>query len=183
MDLHNRLPHMRGKAVLVGGNTYSIGPDGVARDVAEADAQKLLQRSNSPWRLCAERRPGGPGATKPNLELSKASAAQDQFEAQKCGESNSPPSREREGDGAPDQNRPEPPAAQDLSEAQHSGDANPPPTEDSGDAPTPTDPLPDGPSESMEIEDLRQIADAYEVSYSPRTTKATLVKRIKEAME
>ncbi len=40
----------------------------------------------------------------------------------------------------------------------------------------------DEPSEDMDIEELRAMADAYEVSYTSRTGAATLVKRIKEAM-
>ena len=60
---------------------------------------------------------------------------------------------------------------------------DPSPAEDSVGADRPPEPQPNGPSESMEIEDLRQMADAYEVAYTPRTSKKTLVKRIKEAME
>jgi hypothetical protein len=183
MDLHNKLHHMRGKAVLVGGNTYRIDSDGVARDVAEADARKLLQRSNSPWRRYTERRPLRPDTTRPDLELSEAIAAQDQFEAQKRGEANPPPSTAREGDGAPDQDQPQPPLVQVPSEAQQNDDVTPAPAGDSGGAAAPPDPLPDGPNEGMELEDLRQMADAYEVSYSPRTAKATLVKRISEAIQ
>jgi hypothetical protein len=183
IDLRNVLPHMRGKAVVVDGNTYSIGPDGVARDVAEADAQQLLQRAGSPWRLCTKRRAGGLDITKPDLQLCEAIAAQDQFEAQKRGEANPPPSARQDGDGASNPEHQELPAAKDPPEVQQSTDAGSSLADDSGGEAPPPDPLPDGPDESMELEDLRQMADAYDVSYSPRTTKATLIKRLKEAME
>lgn len=38
------------------------------------------------------------------------------------------------------------------------------------------------PDDSMELDYLQKMADAYEVKYDAKTTKKTLVKRIREAM-
>lgn len=46
-DLVNLLKHMAGKSVLVNGTVYAIDEDGVVKDVADADAAKLLQ--NKAW--------------------------------------------------------------------------------------------------------------------------------------
>jgi hypothetical protein len=46
-DLLNLLVHMKNKAVLVNGTRYEIDQDGIARNVAEQDAGKLLQ--NKAW--------------------------------------------------------------------------------------------------------------------------------------
>lgn len=49
MDLINSLPHKRNTSVRVNSNTYQIDANGLCRDVADADAAKLLQ--NDAWRL------------------------------------------------------------------------------------------------------------------------------------
>lgn len=48
-DLINLYRHMKGKAVFVNGTLYQIDEDGIARDVSEGDANKLLQ--NKAWMI------------------------------------------------------------------------------------------------------------------------------------
>lgn len=43
MDLRNALKHKAGTVVTVNGHDYTIGPDGVVREVAPEDAKKLLK--------------------------------------------------------------------------------------------------------------------------------------------
>ena len=119
MDLRNKLTHMHGMSVNVNGTRYAILPDGVARDIKDDDAKKLLQ--NEAWSIYTQRQPVA-GQTIP----------------------------------AP---APEPKKA---------------PVEDESEWPDP--------DESMDIDYLREMADAYEVKYTIRSAKATLIKHIMMAM-
>ena len=114
MDLRNKLTHMHGMSVNVNGTRYAILPDGVARDIKDDDAKKLLQ--NEAWSIYTQRQPV--------KKLSIPAPA------------------------------PEP---KDESE------------------------WPD-PDESMDIDYLREMADAYEVKYTIRSAKAILIKHIMMAM-
>lgn len=174
MDLQNALPHMRGKSIMVNGTTYVVDAHGVARDVADGDADKLLRRTNGAWRVCIERQPVRGGeptpepdredTTVPNVDASAVLAAQDQFEARKRGEANPAPSEAAEGAA---------PTGQTVEKQEPTA-----PTEDAGTEPG-------GPKldPSMAIEDLRQMADAYQVTYTARTSKETLLKRLQEALK
>jgi hypothetical protein len=52
MDLECLQGHMRGQKVLVNGNLYTVGADGIAKGVKDADAPKLLA-SKVCWRKVA----------------------------------------------------------------------------------------------------------------------------------
>jgi len=119
MDLRNKLTHMHGMSVNVNGTRYAILPDGVARDIKDDDAKKLLQ--NEAWSIYTQRQPV--------KKLSIPAPA------------------------------PEPKKA---------------PVEDESEWPDP--------DESMDIDYLREMADAYEVKYTIRSAKATLIKHIMAAM-
>lgn len=66
MDLRNKLSHMQGMSVKVNGTRYHIGADGVARDVQDEDAKKLLQ--NDAWSVYTQRSPvPGKAVEKPSM--------------------------------------------------------------------------------------------------------------------
>lgn len=56
MDLLSLLPHMRGQTIRVNGTEYAIDERGLAKDVSEADAAKLLQNRQG-WKQQVERKP------------------------------------------------------------------------------------------------------------------------------
>jgi hypothetical protein len=145
MDLKNRHEHMRGKTVLVNGNRYQVEQDGVARNVDQADAKKLLQ--GEAWRIHTARKAVSKPDTKPSIPVPAAKP-----------------------EPAPAPEAPTPPVEPEP-EAQEAPEA----VEDDGAS------WPD-PDESMDLEFLQQMADAYEVEYTARTAKKTLVKRIMAAM-
>ena len=124
MDLRNKLTHMHGMSVNVNGTRYAILPDGVARDIKDDDAKKLLQ--NEAWSIYTQRQPVA-GQTVKKLSIPAPA--------------------------------PEPKKA---------------PVEDESEWPDP--------DESMDIDYLREMADAYEVKYTIRSAKATLIKHIMAAM-
>jgi len=54
MNLQNVLPHMANASVLVNGHEYKTDAQGIVRDVAEADAQKMLA-NRAAWRIYIDR--------------------------------------------------------------------------------------------------------------------------------
>ena len=135
MDLRNKLTHMHGMSVNVNGTRYAILPDGVARDIKDDDAKKLLQ--NDAWSIYTQRQPVA-GQTIP------APAPE-------------PPKKSKE----PEEAFVKAPEA--LEDPEEESD------------------WPD-PDEEMDINYLREMADAYEVKYTIRSAKATLIKHIMAAM-
>ncbi|RYF10042.1 MAG: hypothetical protein EOO40_05835 [Deltaproteobacteria bacterium] len=67
MVLGCRLEHLRNQNVLVNGNTYRVGDNGIVTDIAEADAWKLLASSGSWYRIGSAN--GGEGPLDPSREL------------------------------------------------------------------------------------------------------------------
>lgn len=54
MILRNDLEHMRNQSILVNGHTYKMDGDGVARDVEQDDAKKLLGNARGCWHVVPE---------------------------------------------------------------------------------------------------------------------------------
>jgi hypothetical protein len=119
---------MRGQKVLVEGNVYTVGADGIVRDVSAADAAEMLKMAAS-YRKPVSRTPSA-----------KAEAA------------------------------PPPAPAALAPEAASEG------VKDEGGAEWPD------PDESMELDYLQKMADAYDVKYDKKTTKKALVKAIHKVM-
>ena len=141
MDLRNKLTHMHGMSVNVNGTRYAILPDGVARDIKDDDAKKLLQ--NDAWSIYTQRQPVA-GQTIP----------------------------------AP---APEPPKKSEESEKAFVGAPKALEDPEEEDAGEDESEWPD-PDKEMDIDYLREMADAYEVKYTIRSAKATLIKHIMMAM-
>jgi len=140
MDLRNKLTHMHGMSVNVNGTRYAILPDGVARDIKDDDAKKLLQ--NDAWSIYTQRQPVvGQTIPAPVPE---------------------PPKKSEE----PEKAFVEAPEALEDPEEEDS--------EEESDWPDP--------DEEMDIDYLREMADAYEIKYTIRSAKATLIKHIMAAM-
>ena len=165
MDLINLLPHKRNTAVTVNGTTYQIDRDGLARGIKKEDAAKLLQNVEA-WREYTGKAPTKserPAGARIGLIGNDGSQI--------------PP---------PDATNPAQDvsanlAAQDQFEAKKKGEANPPPSEaekyvvpEDGNWPDPADDMP--------IEYLRQMAEAYEVKHSAKTSKKDLIKKITAEM-
>lgn len=121
MDVQSLHDHLKGQKILVNGTSYDIGADGIARNVKEDDAKKLLSMASS-WRKPVVRSA---------VPESKAVA----------------------------------PVAMETEKTPPAGEAE----------------WPD-PEESMELPFLQQMAKAYDVKFDDKTTKKTLVKRIRDAM-
>jgi len=170
MDLQNLTLHMRGKSIKVNGRAYRLDAQGVARDVATEDAVRLLG-NREVWQRYVERTPVAPL----KAELKKAVSLPPV----------SPP--------APEPTKAEqlPAATQELSgepvepeQVEYLGGQRPSPDALAGldeDEEETTEEWPD-PTEDMNIEYLRRMADAYEVRYTGRTGKPRLIKDIVEAM-
>jgi hypothetical protein len=54
MDIQNVLPHMANASVLVNGHEYKTDAQGIVRNVADADAQKMLL-NRAAWRVHIDR--------------------------------------------------------------------------------------------------------------------------------
>lgn len=71
MNLRNILPHKAGTSVKVNGTVYQINGQGVAHDVAQDDAAKLLKGAG--WQIYREAVPTLPLKPKVDTEQSEAS--------------------------------------------------------------------------------------------------------------
>lgn len=67
MVLGCRLEHLRNQNVLVNGNTYRVGDNGIVTDIADADAWKLLASPGAWFRIGPSR--GDTGPLDPTREL------------------------------------------------------------------------------------------------------------------
>jgi len=157
MDLRNKLTHMHGMSVNVNGTRYAILPDGVARDIKDDDAKKLLQ--NDAWSIYTQRQPvAGQTIPAPAPEPPKKSE-----EPVPPAKPEVAPEPKKAFVGAPE-------ALEEALEDPEEEDAE----EDESEWPDP--------DEEMDIKYLREMADAYEVKYTIRSAKATLIKHIMAAM-
>jgi hypothetical protein len=152
MDLQNMLHHMKGQSVSVLGHRIQIDETGLAKDVPQEAAARLLKNADA-WRQYQPPRarrgaaPPKPGpAAKPPAPPAPAPE----------------PEPEPELESAP---APEPEPEDVVVEV----------------IPGEGEDWPD-PQESMSAEYLRKMADAYEVKYRKSTGKAKLVKAIHKAM-
>jgi hypothetical protein len=170
MILRNILDHKRNTKVMVEGVTYKLDGQGIIRDVHPDHARKLLQNSRV-WTVIAER------------ESAKAVPAAK--EAPKAAEKT-----EDEPTGAPASVPAPPPIGEPAGElptepsepADDEGEGDPEAvTVAPGVIPGEGEQWPD-PTEDMDINYLRAMADAYHVEYGTKTSRKVLVNHIKKAM-
>lgn len=174
MDLENLLPHKRNTRVLVNGTVYEIDKDGVCRDVAAEHAEKLLQNVDT-WQKYDPKA----AAQRATARVERAKAAggvkllgADGKPVQRPEDATKPvmnaekKAKEADNTAAMEQ------AVEAAEKSKTKGD---PPVPE-GDAEWPD------PEESMSMEYLKLMADAYEVSYASNIGKKTLIARIKDAM-
>lgn len=166
--LQNRLKHKKNTKVSVNGTIYVIDGKGLCHDVAEEDAKKLLQ--NDAWRTwpraSIKKEPPPPppppppsGKIKVVTQTGIIDPAEEYQKSQK--EVHEP---QEEGNSE---------------EYMKSQKADPKPAEErvpEGDEEWPT------PTVAMSLTYLREMADAYEVPYHPRTGVKRLVADITAAM-
>jgi hypothetical protein len=70
MDLRNLLPHKANTKVLVNGTVYDIDKDGIAKDVKDEDAKKMLQSAH--WDLAKGVKPKAAKSTEATKPLTPA---------------------------------------------------------------------------------------------------------------
>lgn len=190
-DLLNLLEHKKNTRILVNGTIYAIGPDCILKDVSEEDAKLLLQNDRV-WRKydpkkAAELRAEMKAAAKGRMQLVGDNGPIPRDD--KPGEPMDPNVEVyRRPDPATSKKVPENPPQETL----ETSEPEPEPEPD-GEPPQQADPEPlaeveaaagewPDPDESMDIGYLREMAEAYEVTFNSRTPKKTLVKRISAAM-
>jgi hypothetical protein len=198
MDLLNVLDHKRGTRVAVDGTVYEIGNDGVVNGVADAHAQKLLQNAkvwkvHDPKRASAVRAQakkelrgsmrlldthGNPVTPPPDKPGDPVDPMMDVYKRQMA---DGPPPVLPVQDELPETDQAPPETDQALPETDQAVGQEPPLPMAEEVAEDAEDEWPD-PDESMDVEYLREMASAYEVSFNVRTPKKTLVKRIQAAM-
>lgn len=192
-DLLNVLEHKKNSKVLVNGTIYDIGPEGVAKDVADEDAMKLLQndrvwKPHDPKRasaLRAQARAEGSG----KMQLLDVSGDPVKVDVDKPGQPMDPTvdvyTRPPVDDPpAPDGPPPVPETAEASEDAteevvdETEEEDMTKGEEEEGEEPAE---WPD-PKETMTVAQLHEIAEAYEVDVSDDPQKKILVKRIRKAM-
>lgn len=195
MDLLNVLDHKRGTRVAVNGKVYEIGADGVARDVEQEHADKLLQNAkvwkvHDPKRASAVRaqaikelrgsmrlldKNGNPVTPPPDTPGPPVDPMMEAYQRPAVDGPPPVPQEEVEAEAeAPEvpESDQAPPESDQAPAADQAVEASDQATEDE---------WPD-PDMSMDIAYLREMAGAYEVKFNARTPKHTLVQRISEAM-
>lgn len=185
MDLLNLLEHKKNTRILLNGTVYTIGPDGVLKDVKDEDAKLLLQNERV-WREYDPKR-----AAALRAEAKRAAKGRMQL----IGAEGLIPKDDKPGDpmdpnfavyDRPDpkvQKSEDPPKVPES--VQTKEEAEPEEEEVSGEevqGEAEADAEWPDPDEDMDIEYLRKMAEAYEVTFNARTSKKTLVKRIGSAM-
>lgn len=188
VDLVNLLEHKRGTRVLVNGTVYDIGEDGIARGVANSDADKMLQNSRV-WKIFDPKkvkilREEAKKAARGKIQLvssegliEKADKPGDPMDPEMAIYNRpdpSPGSSQREAKPVPE--IPESSKAQAAPEEEEEEVSGEP-----AEAAEEPAEWPD-PDEAMDVEYLREMAEAYEVKFTARTGKKTLVRRIHAAM-
>jgi len=159
MNLYTTHKHKAGKAMMVNGNVYQVGPDCVARDVKQEDAEVLLQ--NTSW-MDESKRPVGPS--------DDVKAKREAWKAEQAAKAAERPSQDATK-----------PSIEPMLIAAEERKLAPEPKSDPEPEVETEDEWPD-PSEDLDIEKLREMADAYEVEYGDRTTKKTLVNKLTKVM-
>lgn len=199
MDLLNVLDHKKNTRVAVDGTVYEIGPDGVAKGVTEAHAAKLLQnvkvwKKHDPKRAAAVReqakkelrgsmrlldKNGNPVNPPPDTPGPPADPMMEVYKRPPVDGPPPVPDAEPvlEKSSSPQVEDPEP--SLDSLEVPETDQASP--ETDQAQAEAGEEEWPD-PDDSMDVEYLRQMASAYDVTFNARTSKQTLVKRINAAM-
>lgn len=192
-DLLNLLEYKKNTRVLVNGTVYKIGPDGVVNGVNDRDAHKLLQNERV-WKIydpkkAAELRAQAKAAAKGRMQLIGAEGPIPKND--KPGDPMDPNVEVyKRPDPMPKKVPENPPQAAletadtEQAESEAEPDGEPPQqaiSEPSAEAEDASGEWPD-PDESMDIGYLREMAEAYEVTFNSRTPKKTLVKRISAAM-
>lgn len=197
--LINLLERKKNTKVLVNGTIYAIGPDGLVNDVEDVDAEKLLQNERV-WkvydakRVSAQRAQakkefsgkmrlldvnGNPVGKLPSDTPGPSMDPLDEVYARLDSTSEGPPpvpdsvGEELEGDSE------EETLADELGDAieEEASEEGAPLIEDDSDDTSWPDP-----DNSMSIEYLREMAVAYEVNHTNKTSKASLIKKITAAM-
>jgi len=159
MKIQNRLIHMRGKVVLCNGRKYQIDDMGCVDVDDEADLKRLLAAAE--WQQY--RKP----VDRDEMVAESAKPAKPEPTPEKKAPPEAPPEEPQEADQAAE------PEQEPDNEGQ-GGDA------DAADADE-EDEWPD-PDVSMSKAQLQKIANAYEVEYEAKTTKAELVELINAKM-
>jgi hypothetical protein len=161
MDLLNILKDKAGTLILVNGRRYTIGTDGIARGIDIEDAQKLLQNHQAWKRVGVPEKVALPGVTE---------------KPQSVVVSLPPPLAPKPISPLPK----EPPVASPAASSVASPRASQ--TEVKFEEPPEENEEWPDPKESMDLEYLRQMAEAYEVKWAPRTGKKRLIQDILAAM-
>lgn len=186
MDLLNLLEHKKNAQLLLNGTIYKIGPDGVLKDVKDEDAKLLLQNDRV-WRKydpkrAAALRAEAKAAAKGRMQLVGADGRPIRKD-DKPGDPMDPNLAVYERPDPKVQKSEDPPKVPES--VQTKEEAEPEEEEVSGEeaqGEAEADAEWPDPDEGMDIEYLRKMAEAYEVTFNARTSKKTLVKRIGSAM-
>jgi len=181
-DLLNVLEHKKNTRVMVDGTVYSIGADGVVKDVADAHAAKLLLNARvwkeyNPKQAVAENRG--------RMKLLDASGDPVEVEAKPTAPAPAPK------DPVVKDDKPGEPMDPVLETYSRSASAEgPPPIPESVEAEPEAEAAPEAeeetewpdPDESMPMDYLRKMAEAYDVKFTIKLGKKSLVKKINAAM-
>jgi len=173
MDLQNLLPHKRGTRVLVDGTVYEIDKEGVCRDVPEDAATKLLQNVDA-WEKYDPK--AAEAKVKARTEAAKARGAKVKLlDAAGQPVNIDEPTKEVETAEADAK------VADDQAAVEQAVEAAEQAKQTEWEVPDEDGEWPD-PVPEMPMEYLKQMADAYEVSYAANIGAKTLIERIKDAM-
>lgn len=183
MDLKNLHSHMKGKSALVMGTHYPIGKDGIARGVKPEDAKRLLMGEG--WKLVkpsdSKKIASIPaGASEKMVEaLEDATAEIERLEDYLSAATDEIDGLQKQ---ATENGEEILRLQKELADRPAEGGKDSPLLADDG------QPITDGaggspePNESMDIDELKAMADKLDVSYGPNIGNELLVERIKEAM-
>lgn len=157
IDVQNSLAHMRGQFISIEGKDYKCDEQGIIRGMPEADAKKLVERRNSPWRYYTERKPvaKAPGPVAPVAPVASPSPLI-----------------------PPVEHVPEVPK---VPEVKVEAKPEVPAPSEAEKIPAPGEDWPD-PDEKMSLGYLQKMAQAYNVKFNKTMSKAVLTKKIMAAM-
>lgn len=190
IELRNLSSHMRGKVVLTNGTKYAIDEKGIAKNVTPEDAKKML--AGADWRLVkasdskkvASIPDGANEKMRSMLEDAEAEIErlEDRLEKSMDEIERLQGELEKHLVGGQDfeaeierlQGELEKHLVDGGQDSPLLSDDGQPITDVAGDSPEP--------NESMDIDELKAMADKLSVSYGPKIGSSLLVERIKEAM-